>query len=125
MCAAKGKLHGQGVGNEIRFAYPPGRLTIAPGKTPADAIDAPGLPKLPAKGWIAHQPLGATNSYSQCSGGPSRCYWSGDIFHLEVCLLSAICDNGAEIFKLELGQAWHCKLSEARLKRLKGWMLSK
>ena len=65
------------------------------------------------------------DSYSECTrtAGTSQCYWSGDVFHLETCILHSICANGAELFSLPVGQRWHCDLSEARLHEFKRLLL--
>ena len=77
------------------------------------------------RGWEAHQVLGSRDSYGGgCDAGADKCYSSGDIYHLEACLISSICINGDEIFRLEVGELWHCELSQERLSRLRGWLLS-
>lgn len=143
VCAAKGRLHGQ-ASSAMRFAYPPGRLSVVHavdgGPSPRDyssgslGPDGTGLPTLdPPRcvgqagclGWEAHQVLGSSDSYSgEDCYSTDECYWSGDIFHLEACLLSAICENGDEIFQLEVGELWHCHVTDARLTRLQGWLVS-
>lgn len=148
VCAAKGRLHGQG-SNAMKFAYPPGRLSVVPGPEgpqprdwssgspwPAEGPLEQMLPAMPAPrcagqpecfGWEGHQALGSTDSYSGCGDydrTTARCYWSGDVFHLEVCMLNSICDNGAELFALERGEIWHCQLTQARLDAFKELMLS-
>ena len=76
-------------------------------------------------GWEAHQPLGSTDSYARAGcDSTDVCYWSGDIFHLESCILSSICANGEEIFELGIGQDWRCELSDERLEKFKRTLLS-
>lgn len=145
VCAAKGLLHGQG-DNQMLFAYPPGRLSVVSGPDgpqPRDWSEVPpspeplsdrGLPAMPAPrcagapdcyGWEGHQALGSTDSYAgEGCESTDQCYWSGDIFHLEVCLLNAICDNGEELFHLQIGQPWRCQLSQQRMASLKSVLLS-
>ena len=68
-------------------------------------------------------PLGSrTGGYSECQGSATRCYSSGDIFHLEVCILNELCGNGRELFHLEIGEEWHCDLSHDNFVRLKSWL---
>ena len=143
VCAARGLLHGQG-STSIRFSYPPGRLAVLGasdgGPSPRDYSGGPlgpddtGLPELFAPrcvgqpgclGWEAHQVLGSTDAYSspECHN-TDDCFWSGDVFHLEVCLLNSICDNGAEIFSLAVGELWHCNVSDAGLDQVKRWLLN-
>ena len=130
LCAARGLLHGQG-NTAMRFAYPPGRLVVIGGDRESivaalhslPAATRAALPPLPNSGWEAHLPFGTMSSYTACTAGQSGCYASGDIFYLEVCLLNAICENGAELFSLAIGQEWHCQLSEERLARLKATMI--
>jgi hypothetical protein len=149
LCAAQGLLPGQQGSNAMRFAYPPGRLSVVPhpgpnGPKPLDwsrgrpreatLLEAAGLPALRAPrcsgqpgclGWEAHQPLGSTDSYARAGcDSTDVCYWSGDIFHLESCILSSICANGEEIFELGIGQDWRCELSDERLEKFKRTLLS-
>ena len=70
--------------------------------------------------------LGGRDSYSLngCDEA-DECYSSQDIFFLEVCVLNTICDNGAELFELEIGQDFYCQLSDAGMERLKTWILAR
>ena len=43
---------------------------------------------------------------------------------VQVCVLNALCANGAELFHLEIGEEWHCELTHERLEQFKRWMLS-
>ena len=71
------------------------------------------------------KPLGGRDSYSKrgCNSA-DVCYSSQDIYFLEVCILNSICDNGAQLFELQVGQIFHCELSESRLEQVKHWILA-
>lgn len=83
ICAARGMLHGQGSA-AMRFATRPQDLNVA---------------------GEGAKPLGGRGSYSKpgCNSA-SQCYSSQDIFFLEVCVINSICDNGSQLFDLEIGQ---------------------
>ena len=41
-----------------------------------------------------------------------------DIYYLEICLINEICENGADVFKTDGGQAFRCKFSDTRFRAL-------
>ena len=99
MCAAAGKLPGQG-GPTIRFAHAPGALEVNGGP----------------------HPLGSCNGYHP-SGCGEHGYASSDIFYLEACVYAVVCSNGDEIFALKDGEDWHCRVSSTGFAMLKEWLL--
>lgn len=117
VCAAKGRLHGQG-SNAMRFAVRPRDMNIAGRVLPGLDGEEPDD--------VTKKFLGGRDSYSLngCDEA-DECYSSQDIFFLEVCVLNTICDNGAELFKLEIGQDFYCQLSDAGMERLKTWILAR
>ena len=94
VCAALGRLPGQG-SRTIRFATEPGGLILAEGPHPFGRCRG-------------HSPKGCKIGYS-----------SDDIYYLEICLFSQLCDNGEQLFHLEVGDDFNCKFSAARLNELK------
>ena len=73
----------------------------------------------PYGGW---KPLGDCNGWHP-RGCHNRGYASSDIFFLEVCILSTICSNGAELFNLEENEDWQCVLDDGGYQQLKEWLL--
>ena len=98
VCAARGMLPGQG-GRRIRFAFRPRDL---------DPVEGP-------------HPLGSCEGYHP-AGCYNKGYASSDIFYLEVCIFNEICENGEELFHLNVGEDWQCRLSDQGFARLKGWL---
>ena len=45
-------------------------------------------------------------------------YATDDIFFLEVCLFNQMCTNGADLFALQAGEAFHCDFSAERVHEL-------
>ena len=103
VCAAKGLLPGQGGPEraEIKFAYEPRDLNTEDGP----------------------HPLGACNSYAPEGCDNGRGYGSSDVFFLEVCVYSTICNNSEDLFKLDVGETFRCNLSHEGFGRLKNWLL--
>mmetsp|Transcript_14645 Transcript_14645/g.43663 ORF Transcript_14645/g.43663 Transcript_14645/m.43663 type:complete len:438 (+) Transcript_14645:1-1314(+) len=95
VCAAKGMLPGQG-GRLIRFA-----------KRPRDLYPNGDKPLAKCRGWRAP---GAP----PCDDG----YATDDIFFLETCLYNQICNNGDELFSLDVGTEFYCDFSESRFDEL-------
>ena len=99
VCAAKGRLSGQG-SPTIRFAHAPKDL----------------------------DPFRGNHALGSCTGyAPAGCgdfgYASLDIYFLEVCIYNTICSNGAELFDLDAGEDWVCHLHHEGFVQLKTWML--
>lgn len=100
LCAAKGMLRGQW-GRIIRFA------------------------RTPSSVWLDGYP-----TFGVCSGWTDkRCtktegFANDDIFFLEVCLYSHLCDNRAELFKIGRAEDFVCELSAPRFADLKTLLLA-
>mgnify|MGYP006115740461 CR=1 FL=1 len=112
VCAANGKLPGQTT-DTILFSYAPKDLDPVPGQN----------------NWIS-KPFGRCSGYRDAQGGKlggdcSDGYATDDIFFLETCIYSQICTNGADLFKLRVGQAFHCAFNATRYRQLEGWLLPK
>ena len=86
---------------EIKFAYEPRDLNTEDGP----------------------HPLGACNSYAPEGCDNGRGYGSSDVFFLEVCVYSTICNNSEDLFKLDVGETFRCNLSHEGFGRLKNWLL--
>ena len=86
-CAARGELHGQSRPSE------PGRIVFA---NPPSMIEPDGRPPLDGCRKVAAGVTGVAGG--RCPEGASS-YTSSDVYFLEVCLLAAICLNGAELFE--------------------------
>ena len=98
-CAAQGKLPGQG-GVGMRFSYPPGNLDVYDGGTGKMLGDC--------RGWKPH--------YAAHACGPVGQSWvdaysTDDIYFLEVCMFSFMCDNGADLFSLQPDDFYVCKFN--------------
>lgn len=106
VCAAKGILPGQG-GNQILFAKHPWWL-FPDGRS--------GKPLNQCCGWA---PDGVGKPESGVYG-----YTTDDIYYLEICLINEICENGADVFKTDGGQAFRCKFSDTRFRALQEILLS-
>ena len=99
ICAAKGTLPGQGggwlkgqegrirEGAKITFAYAPKNLNAVTGE----------------------RPLGHCGGYAPRGCGQQG-YASSDIFFMEACVFDAVCSNRKELWQLEVGEEWACKL---------------
>lgn len=101
VCAAKGRLPGQG-GRTIKFAIPPGR-----------------------KNGLKHRPLAGCHGWT-----PTRCryarncgYANDDIFYLEICIFNQICTNGDALFHLAAGDAFACEFNAGRFRELQRILL--
>jgi len=103
ICAAKGLLPGQG-GSTILFGRAPSTL---------DPAGRSGKPLGKCKGWVPDKkPKGGIYGYA-----------TDDIFYLELCLFNQICENGAELWDLEVGDPWQCRPSRERIMELKAILL--
>lgn len=95
VCAAQGKLPGQQRGRTIKFARAPGNMPISEGPHP----------------------------FGKCSGfKPKGCdygYGTDDIYFLEVCLFSFLCENGDDLFDLKVAAGFQCYLLPERLNELR------
>jgi len=104
VCAAQGRLPGQGFERRIVFAKEPGDLYPGGGK---------GKPLGDCCGWAPP---------SKPTGGFG--YTTDDIFYLEVCLFNEICNNGDALFHLKVGEDFVCDFSRQRFAALKALLLS-
>ena len=97
------------------FAVRPRDLNVAGEERPSAGGDAPDR--------VSRKYLGGRDSYSLdgCNDADD-CYSSQDIFFLEVCILNTVCENGAELFELEIGDIFNCDISMDRLGLLRDWM---
>jgi len=101
VCAVQSRLPGQ-FGAGMQFATPPREL---------DPDDAGG------KG------LGDCSGYVEPGRGEYG-YATVDIYFLEVCILSFICSNGAELFQLDEMVEWRCAFSNSRFNELQRILLT-
>ena len=101
-CAALGKLPGQG-GFGMRFSYPPGNLDVYDGGTGKMLGDC--------RGW---KPAYAAKACGPVGKKHTDAYSTDDIYFLEVCMFSFICDNGAELFHLQPNDFYVCQFNGAK-----------
>ena len=99
-CAAQGKLANQD-GNLIAFAAAPGSLHTGG-----------------SYGHLFNRCSGWTPTGVDSGTFPNAGYANDDIFYLETCLFSQICENGEEIFSLAAGQQWRCRFSQEKVYEL-------
>ena len=99
-CAAQGKLANQD-GNLIVFAAAPGSLHTGG-----------------SYGHLFNRCSGWTPTGVDSGTFPNAGYANDDIFYLETCLFSQICENGEEIFSLAAGQQWRCRFSQEKVYEL-------
>ena len=103
VCSAQGLLPGQG-GNGVLFATAPSSVNPKPG---------------------SRRPLGKCSGWKpkkKPSGGYG--YTNDDIFFLEACLFSQLCDNGHDIFMNAYDQnPFHCEFSAERFRELEKILL--
>jgi len=102
ICSAKGLLPGQRTPT-IVFSKAPRALDPGPNSD---------KPFGQCRGW-------RPNNVGPCSEG----YATDDIYFLEVCLFNQICANGHELFSLDVGQPFHCQVSDARFSELRAILL--
>ena len=109
VCAAKGLLpdqrrpgadHANEQPGAIVFARAPNRLRVR----------GDGMRLGQCSGWVPQ-------------GRPLYGYATDDVFYLEVCILNQICENGAEIFDLNVGDPFRCQVSDARMRELQSLLL--
>jgi hypothetical protein len=101
-CAAMGKLPGQGT-SLMRFSPPPNQLQ-------------------PSK--EGRRPLGQCGGWRP-PGNATYGYANDDIYFLEVCLISFLCANGDDIFKLRSSDGeFLCNFSHQRLAELEEMLLA-
>ncbi|KAL1511554.1 hypothetical protein AB1Y20_006348 [Prymnesium parvum] len=95
VCAAQGRLPGQEGDAVIKFARAPADMPISEGPHP----------------------------FGKCSGfKPKGCdfgYGTDDIYFLELCLYSFLCENHERLFELDVGEPFRCELSSERFDALK------
>lgn len=113
LCAVKGRLPDQNVEAGIIFADVPALLEVRPwadsGTAPAGSnCSASAHPRHPKKELRAN-----TSGYSVT-----------DVFYLEVCIFQQICSNGADLFRLDIGESFHCKFSHRGFLQLRDLLLS-
>uniref|UniRef100_A0A7S4MF62 Uncharacterized protein n=1 Tax=Prymnesium polylepis TaxID=72548 RepID=A0A7S4MF62_9EUKA len=95
-CAAKGLLPGQG-GYGMRFSYRPGDLDVYDGGTGKKLGDC--------RGWKPE--------YAAAVCGTDG-YSTDDIYYLEVCMFSFMCDNGDDLFGLDVDDFYVCQFNERK-----------
>lgn len=99
VCAAKGTLPGQG-GRTMRFAYAPKNLEPESGS----------------------KPIGTCEGYMPAGCG-NRGYASSDIYYMEACTYSMICENRDEFWKLDADEDFVCKLSWQGWSQMRDFLL--
>mgnify|MGYP003311313124 CR=1 FL=1 len=82
-------------------------VTVAP--SALDPSGATGKPLGQCKGWVP-------NNYRPPGGFYG--YATDDIFYLETCILSAICANADELFRLDAGELFSCQVEAQRVRDL-------
>ena len=92
MCAVNGLLPGQDK-HKLHFATAPRDLVIDT--------------------W--HHPDSWPCENGECPAGK---FAVGDVFFAEVCILNRMCENGAGLFQLDVGQEISCDLSEDKFLQL-------
>ena len=105
-CGAQGKLPGQR-SSTIVFSKAPRELDPSP---------TSGKPFGECRGFREQK---AIQSDPHCSRG----YATDDIYFLEVCLFNFMCENGDDLFRLNAGQPWTCRMSSTRFHRLRDLLL--
>ena len=105
-CAALGRLPGQG-GVGMRFSYAPGNLDVYDGGTGKMLGDC--------RGW---KPPYAAKACGAVGAQHTDAYSTDDIYFLEVCIFSFICDNGEELFGLQPGDFYVCQFNGAKFDEL-------
>ena len=106
MCAATGRLPGQREQPSIVFATAPSSLSPVGGARPVGKCG----------GWVPTKPPPG-------SDGAGYGFASDDIFYIEVCLLSAVCSNSEEIFRVQRGERFDCDFSEEKFRELQAVLL--
>ena len=102
MCAAMGRLPGQR-SPTIIFAKAPSELDISTPKRSGG------------------RPLEKCGGYSP-AGCWAGAYANDDIYFLETCLYSMVCANNDELFRVKEREPFHCRVSEAGLRRLQAYL---
>ena len=102
-CAAMGRVPGQ---RSPRIVF-----ASAPGEVDLDGIED----EQPA--------LGACTGHAPYGCG-SVGYANDDIFFLEACIYSKICANNDELFRLEAGDLFTCKLHDHGVRELQGLLVA-
>ena len=97
MCAAMGRLPGQRTPTLI-FAQAPSTLD--------------------AEGW---RPLGRCGGYSP-QGCGRHAYSNDDIYFLEVCMYSKICENNEDLFRVPAEENFHCQVSTEGFRELQRFL---
>ena len=90
----------------LKFSRAPG--TLQPG-------GGTGKPLGKCCGWVPEgmHPKGGAFGYA-----------TDDIFYLEACIFSQICDNGDDVFSLKVGDPFECRFSTTRFRELQELLLS-
>ena len=102
VCAAGGKLPGQ-LTPQIVFSWAPRRLD--PGPESAKPFGQ-------CRGW--------RDKEGSCEGG----YATDDIYFLESCLFNQLCDNRDELWRLDAGEPWECRLNGTRFDELREMLVA-
>lgn len=106
VCALTARLPGQPSTGDIRFAKPPKLLDPSPN---------------------SKRPLGRCRGYrppKPVVGGVFG-YGNVDIYYLEVCLVTQLCENGDQIFRLRSDDTFVCDFSPRRFRALQAVLLGR
>lgn len=103
LCGAAGKLPGQREANLV-FSKAPKDLDPRPSSS---------KPFGQCRGW--REP-----AQGDCSLG----YATDDIFFLEACVFNQICSNNDELWTLEAGVLWQCRLNATRFEALQAMLVA-
>ena len=99
LCAAMGMLPGQ-QSPTIIFAKAPSELD-----------------------YLGNRPLGRCGGYSP-NGCGKHAYSNDDIYFLEICMFSKICENNFDLFTLGAGEWFHCQVSQKGFRELQAYLTS-
>jgi hypothetical protein len=113
MCAVKGRLPSQNVEAGIIFADAPASLEVRPWAEDGTATAGGNCSAL------AHSRHPKKELHVNRSG-----YSVSDVFYLEVCIFQEVCSNGADLFRLGVGESFHCKFSHRGFQQLRDLLLS-
>ena len=91
-CGILGKLPGQG-GRTLQFSIAPKDLDVG----------------------IFHNPR-------ECVGGCGNGYAISDVYYAEVCVVSHVCKNREQLFRLGYGDPFECDFDQRAFDELRGWL---
>ena len=123
VCAARGELPGQQA-PQVVFSVPPAALDVRGGGGVYGAAwtnDWNHGHKAKDGRWswkFVDRTIPALNDYYPST----QWYGQWDIFFLEVCSYSVMCENRDELFELPAGKLFTCKLSDEGVRRLQSYL---